>query len=63
MDARNQSIPLEAIRSTDINKAIQRALTKACARHGLGLYIIDRYPFVLGCVIVERGYPFQKAFQ
>lgn len=39
MDARNQSIPLEAIRSTDINKAIQRALTKACARHGLGLYI------------------------
>ena len=23
----------------DINKAIQRSLTKACARHGLGLYI------------------------
>lgn len=39
MDAKNQSIPFEAIRSTDVNKSIQRALTKACARHGLGLYI------------------------
>ena len=39
MDAKNQSIPFDAVRSTDINKAIQRALTKACARHGLGLYI------------------------
>ncbi len=39
MDARNQSIPFDAIRSTDVNKSIQRALTKACARHGLGLYI------------------------
>ena len=39
MDARNQSIPFESIRSTDVNKAIQRSLTKACARHGLGLYI------------------------
>lgn len=39
MDSRNQSILLDNIKSTDINKAIQRALTKACARHGLGLYI------------------------
>ena len=39
MDARNQSIPFEAIKSTDVNKSIQRGLTKACARHGLGLYI------------------------
>ena len=39
MDQRNQSIPLESVRSTDVNKAIQRSLTKACARHGLGLYI------------------------
>ena len=39
MDARNQSIPYEDVRSTDVNKAIQRSLTKACARHGLGLYI------------------------
>jgi hypothetical protein len=39
MNNRNQSIPLEQITSTDVNKAIQRSLTKACARHGLGLYI------------------------
>ena len=39
MDARNQSIPFDSLRSTDVNKAIQRSLTKACARHGLGLYI------------------------
>ena len=39
MDARNQSIPLESVRSVDVNKTIQRSLTKACARHGLGLYI------------------------
>lgn len=39
MDFKNKSIPVEQITSTDVNKAIQRSLTKACARHGLGLYI------------------------
>ena len=39
MDFRNQSIPLDKVTSMDVNKAIQRSLTKACARHGLGLYI------------------------
>ena len=39
MDFRNKSIPLGNITSFDVNKAIQRALTKAIARHGLGLYI------------------------
>lgn len=39
MDYRNVSIPLEKITSMDMNKAIQRSLTKAAARHGLGLYI------------------------
>ena len=39
MDFKNKSIPLEQITSFDVNKAIQRSLTKACARHGLGLYI------------------------
>lgn len=39
MDFKNRSIPLEAVTSMDVNKAIQRSLTKACARHGLGLYI------------------------
>ena len=39
MDFKNQSIPLERLTSFDVNKAVQRSLTKACARHGLGLYI------------------------
>lgn len=39
MDFMNKSIPLEAVTSFDVNKAIQRSLTKAAARHGLGLYI------------------------
>ena len=39
MDFRNQSIRLEKLTSMDVNKTIQRSLTKACARHGLGLYI------------------------
>lgn len=39
MDFRNTSIMLEKVTSYDVNKAIQRSLTKACARHGLGLYI------------------------
>ena len=39
MDFRNKSIPVDSITSFDVNKAIQRSLTKAVARHGLGLYI------------------------
>lgn len=39
MDNRNRSIPASDVTSFDANKAIQRSLTKACARHGLGLYI------------------------
>ena len=39
MDYKNKSIPVEDVTSFDVNKAIQRSLTKACARHGLGLYI------------------------
>lgn len=39
MDFKNKSIPLNAVTSFDVNKAIQRSLTKAVARHGLGLYV------------------------
>ena len=39
MDYRNKAIPADQLTSTDVNKAIQRSLTKAIARHGLGLYI------------------------
>jgi hypothetical protein len=37
MNNRNQSISLDKITSMDANKAIQRAITKAIARHGIGL--------------------------
>lgn len=39
MDFRNASIKADKVTSFDVNKAIQRSLTKAVARHGLGLYI------------------------
>jgi hypothetical protein len=39
MDFRNKSIGVDSITSFDVNKAVQRSLTKAIARHGLGLYI------------------------
>lgn len=39
MDFKNKSVPLDKVTSYDVNKAIQRSLTKAIARHGLGLYI------------------------
>lgn len=39
MDYNNASIPVSKVTSFDVNKAIQRSLTKAIARHGLGLYI------------------------
>ena len=54
MDYRNKSIPLDAVTSMDVNKAIQRSLTKACARHGLGLYVYagEDLPDV-ECVTVE----------
>jgi hypothetical protein len=39
MDFRNKSIKVADITSMDVNKAIQRSLTKAIGRHGLGLYI------------------------
>ena len=39
MDYKNRSIPREKVTSFDVNKAIQRSLTKAVVRHGLGIYI------------------------
>lgn len=41
MDFKNQSITLDNITSSDVNKSIQRSLTKACARHGFALYIYE----------------------
>ena len=39
MNFKNQSIPLDKVTSCDVNKAIQRAITKAIGRQGLGLYL------------------------
>lgn len=39
MDFKNKSIAADSVDSTNVNKAIQRSLTKALARHGVGLYI------------------------
>lgn len=39
MDFKNKSIPADKITSTDANKSIKRCLVKACALHGLGLFI------------------------
>jgi len=39
MDYSNKSIQKEKLTVMDINKAIQRALVKAIAMHGLGLYV------------------------
>ena len=36
-DFRNKSIPLDNVTSMDMNKAIQRSITKAIGRHGLAL--------------------------
>mgnify|MGYP001624086918 CR=1 FL=1 len=58
MDTRNKSIPLENVTSFEVNKAIQRSLTKACARHGLGLYIYagEDLPEEEKTAAVEAGY-------
>ena len=39
LDYRNKSIAIDSLTSFNVNTSIQRSLTKAIARHGLGLYI------------------------
>lgn len=41
MDFKNKSIPANEITSVDANKSMKRCLVKACAMHGLGLYIYE----------------------
>lgn len=41
MNSSHRSIPLERVTSYDVNTAIQRSLTKAAARHGLGLSVYE----------------------
>lgn len=39
MDYKNKSIPLEQVTSFDVNKTIQRSVTKALGRFGIGLFL------------------------
>ena len=39
MGNHNEAVNIAMVDSVKVNKAIQRAFVKACARHGLGLYI------------------------
>ena len=39
MGLRNDAIRITSVTMVDVNKSIQRAFVKCCARHGLGLYI------------------------
>lgn len=41
MNLRNKSMPADEITSMDANKAIQRSITKACGRHGIGLFVYE----------------------
>lgn len=41
MDFKNKSIPADQITSVDANKSMKRCLVKACALHGLGMYIYE----------------------
>lgn len=47
MDYKNQSIPVDKVTSMNVNTAIQRAVTKAIGRHGIGLnvYAGEDLPF------------------
>ena len=42
MDFKNKSIEKDKITSFEVNKTIQRAITKAIARHGLGLSLYTK---------------------
>ena len=67
MDFRNASIPVSKVTSYDVNKSIQRSLTKAVARHGLGLYIYagedipDPYDDELRAMVADYVAPGEKA--
>lgn len=41
MDFKNKAISADQITSVDANKSMKRCLVKACAMHGLGLYIYE----------------------
>ncbi len=62
LDFNNKSISADKVTSFDVNKAIQRSLTKAIARHGLGLYIYagEDLPEEEQTAIYQRIYDAEK---
>lgn len=62
MDYRNISIRADKVTSMDVNKSIQRCVTKAIARHGLGLYIYagEDLPEEMGGQAQARPQPQQR---
>lgn len=63
MDYRNKAIPLDKVDSCSTNKTIQRAITKACGRHGMGLYIYagEDYPDSAPIQPAQPDKPIEKA--
>ena len=41
LDFKNKAVPANTVTSDMANKSIQRSLAKACARHGVGLYLYE----------------------
>jgi len=41
MDYKNKAIPAAEITATDANKTMMRCLVKACAMHGIGMYVYE----------------------
>lgn len=67
MDNRNNAVSISTLKMTEVNKSIQRATVKACARHGLGLYVYSgedlpendrKKPFNLKSTVTD----FEKSF-
>lgn len=54
MDNKNQAVPIDALTSTHVNKAIMRCLVKALALHGLALYIYQGEDLPEAAAIEQR---------
>lgn len=63
MDNYNKSIPLDKVTSFNMNTSIQRSLTKAAARHGLGLYIYAGEDLPMDAAEDPAPAPAPKPFQ
>jgi len=57
MDFRNASIPADKVTSFDVNKTIQRSLTKAAARHGVGLCVYAGEDLPIDAAEAEKQQP------